>query len=145
MLKISTKGRYGLRLMFDLALHYTDGLVPLKVIAKRQEISEKYLEQIVIKLNHSNLLKSVRGAQGGYVLARRPKEITVGEVLRTLEGSITPTECVENPESCDKVNDCMTHIVWEKIYKAVTDVVDNINLEDLLNEYSKKGQLNYVI
>ena len=86
-MKISTKGRYGLRMMTDLAVYYDQGLVPLKEIAARQEISEKYLEQIMMQLNRSGLVRSVRGAQGGYTLARPPREITVGMVLRVMEGS----------------------------------------------------------
>ena len=93
-MKISTKGRYGLRLMVDLAVHYEQGLVPLKEIAVRQEISEKYLEQIMMQLNRSGLVRSVRGAQGGYCLAQPPESITVGAVLRVMEGSLAPVDCV---------------------------------------------------
>ena len=96
-MKISTKGRYGIRLMLSLALHYDKGTLALKSIAREQDISEKYLEQIINPLTKSGLVKSYRGAQGGYILTREPKDITIGEVLRILEGSLSPVDCVHNP------------------------------------------------
>ena len=144
-MKISTKGKYGLLFMFDLALHYHDGLIPLNVIASRQSISSKYLEQIVVKLNHGNLVKSVRGAHGGYTLTRLPHQITVGEILRVMEGSISPSQCVDDQNGCDNTNVCIAHFVWGKINDAVSAVVDNITLENLIMEYNSRGQLDYVI
>ena len=119
-MKISTKGRYGLRLMADLAVHYEQGLLPLKEIAARQEISEKYLEQIMMQLNRSGLVRSVRGAQGGYRLAQPPGDITVGAVLRVLEGSLSPVDCIAcGAPGCDRMEQCVTVGVWRKLDEAV--------------------------
>ena len=137
-MKISTKGRYGLRLMVDLAVHYEQGLVPLKEIAVRQEISEKYLEQIMMQLNRSGLVRSVRGAQGGYCLAQPPESITVGAVLRVMEGSLAPVDC-------DRMDRCVTVTVWQKLKEAVEGVVDAITLRDLANDYYRKNPPDYCI
>lgn len=136
-MKISTKGRYALRLMLDLALHHTGEPVSLKDIAKRQEISDKYLEQIISILNKAKYVKSVRGAQGGYILTREPGEYTVGMILRLTEGSLAPVACVEEEASCGRMTDCAAQMVWKKISDAVNDVVDNITLADLV-EYELK-------
>ena len=145
-MKISTKGRYGLRLMADLAVHYERGLLPLKEIAARQEISEKYLEQIMMQLNRSGLVRSVRGAQGGYRLAQPPEEITVGAVLRVLEGSLSPVDCIacEAP-CCERMDQCVTVGVWRKLDEAVRGVVDTITLQDLRDEYSRRNPPDYCI
>lgn len=146
-MKISTKGRYGLRLMVDLAVHYEQGLVPLKEIAVRQEISEKYLEQIMMQLNRSGLVRSVRGAQGGYCLAQPPESITVGAVLRVMEGSLAPVDCVsgEGGQGCDRMDRCVTVTVWQKLKEAVEGVVDAITLRDLANDYYRKNPPDYCI
>ncbi len=133
-MKISTKGRYGLRMMLDLVHHYQNGLVSLKEIAQRQEISEKYLEQIIILLHKSGLIKSMRGSQGGYALAKSPEEITVGAVLRALEGSLVPVDCVLDVESCPRAEGCATRRLWNKIADAVSGVVDNTTLAELAKE-----------
>lgn len=145
-MKVSTKGRYGIRLMLDLAIHYSKGLVTLKEIAIRQEISEKYLEQIIMQLNKSDYVKSVRGSQGGYMLAADPSAITVGAILRLMEGSLAPVECVSgsNP-SCNRVSTCVTIGVWQKVKDAIENVVDNITLADLVEEYYAKSSFDYVI
>ncbi len=130
-MKISTKGRYGLRLMVDLAQHYQQGLVSLKEIAQRQEVSEKYLEQIIILLHKSGLIKSVRGSQGGYTLAKSPDEIMVGAVLRALEGPLVPVECVLDDTSCSRVEGCPTRRLWSKLADAIEGVVDNMTLAEL--------------
>ena len=135
-MKISTKGRYGVRFMLDLALNAMDRPIPLKEIAKRQEISDKYLEQIVIILGRSGLVKSVRGAQGGYILAKDPQEISVGQILRSLEGSLAPVDCVDcEGKDCPRADKCVTLGVWTKIRKAIEDVVDNTYLSELVQEY----------
>lgn len=132
-MKISTKGRYALRLMLDLAGQQDKKPVSIKDIAKRQEISEKYLEQIISMLNKAGYVKSIRGAQGGYVLKKEPKDYTVGMVLRTTEGSLAPVECVEDEDNtCARKDSCVTALIWHKINDAVNDVVDNITLEDLI-------------
>lgn len=144
-MKISTKGRYGLRLMVDLAINSTKSLVSLKEIAKRQDISEKYLEQIVTQLNRSGLVRSVRGAQGGYSLAKPANEITVGDVLRVVEGPIALVDCVSDSAACAKAAACPTAYVWKKVNDAVVDVVDNITLSDLIDIANERAQFNYVI
>ena len=145
-MKISTKGRYGLRLMVDLAVHDGQGLIPLKEIAVRQEISEKYLEQIMIHLNRSGLVRSVRGAQGGYTLAQPPAAITVGDVLRAMEGSLAPVECVAGDgPGCERSERCVTLEVWQKLKEAIDNVVDNITLADLSEAYFRKNPPDYCI
>lgn len=145
-MKISTKGRYGLRLMLDLAVHNEEGLIPLKDISQRQEISEKYLEQIMMLLNRASLVRSVRGSQGGYTLSRSAKEITVGDVLRTMEGSLAPVDCVDDGgASCELSSSCVTKDVWCKIKEAIDGVVNNITLADLAEEYKSKNAPDYCI
>jgi len=138
-MKLSTRGRYGVKAMLDLALYSTEGQVTLKSIAERQQLSENYLEQLFATLRKDGLVKSIRGAQGGYILAQSPSEITVGSVLRSLEGSLAPVECVteEEPAHCEKASACVTKLIWEKIRDRVNDVVDSINLQDLVDEFNK--------
>ena len=143
-MKISTKGRYALHLMLDLAVNNTGEPVSLKDIAKRQGISDKYLEQIISVLNKAKYVKSIRGAQGGYILTRKPEEYTIGMILRLTEGSLAPVACVEESDSCEKVNDCVTHMVWQKINDAINDVVDHITLADLV-EAQRQQVGDYVI
>ncbi|HML36558.1 MAG TPA: Rrf2 family transcriptional regulator [Bacillota bacterium] len=144
-MKISTKGRYALRLMLDLAINNTGEYISIKNIAARQDISEKYLEQIITQLNRAGFVRSVRGAQGGYMLAKAPAEYTVGMILRQMEGSLAPVSCLDGEESCDRAAGCVTQEVWEKIQRAVENVVDNITLEDLVNRYREKSEPFYVI
>ena len=138
-MKLSTKGRYGLKAMFDLAVHDGKGPIPLKSIAERQRVSEYYLEQLIAELRRSGLVKSVRGAQGGYMLALKPSEITVGEIIRVLEGPLGPSDCVleDGPILCDKADHCITKIVWEKIRTGISDVIDSITLQDMIDDYEK--------
>lgn len=132
-MKISTKGRYALRLMLDLATYNTGGPVSLKDVARRQEISDKYLEQIIAVLNKAGYVRSIRGAQGGYVLKKDPSEYTVGMILRLTEGDLAPVSCVGNAkEECDRKSGCVTIRIWQQINDAVNNVVDNITLEDML-------------
>lgn len=137
-MKISTKGRYALRLMLDLSLNYSDSFIPLKAIAQRQEISDKYLEQIINVLSKAGFVQSARGAQGGYRLTRLPSEYTVGEILRLAEGSIAPVACLECKDSCDKMDSCITIGIWRKMQQAIDEVVDNTTLADLINDYRSK-------
>lgn len=137
-MKISTKGRYALHLMLDLATYNTGEPISLKDVARRQQISDKYLEQIIPSLNKAGYVRSVRGAQGGYLLAKEPKEYTVGMILRLTEGDLAPVGCVgENPISCDYSGNCAVGRVWSKINDAVNQVVDNITLADLLDWQSE--------
>lgn len=148
-MKISTKGRYALRLMIDLALHSESGYVPIKAIAERQDISDKYLEQIISVLSRAGYVRSVRGAGGGYKLADTPDKYTVGMILRLTEGSLAPVVCLEpeiNP--CERKDKCPTLFVWQRIYNAVNDVVDNITLAELVEKSkaaSESAADNYVI
>lgn len=133
-MKVSTKGRYALRIMIDLAMNTTEQPVRVKDIAGRQNISEKYLEQIIAMFNKAGYVKSVRGAQGGYFLTKEPKEYTVGMILRLAEGSIAPVFCVdEAAEDCERKGACVSAMLWEKINSAVNDVVDNTTLQDLVD------------
>ncbi len=130
-MKISTKGRYGLRIMTDLALNGEGGCVSLKDIAEREKLSEKYLEQIINLLSKEGLVKSVRGAKGGYLLNRAPEEITVENILKATEGSLAPVACAEDNGRCVNYCDCVTSFIWTRIYEATIDVVSKITLKDL--------------
>jgi len=132
-MKISTKGRYALRLMLDLALRPSAEPVPLRDVAQRQGISDKYLEQIVTQLGRAGLVRSVRGAGGGYLLTRPAEGYSVGEILRALEGSLAPVGCAEDPTCCDRAEACVTLEVWRRINDAVASVVDNMTLQDLVD------------
>ncbi len=149
-MKLSTKGRYGLKAMFELALHYGEGPVPLKNIAESQGISEHYLEQLIAVLRKNGLTSSVRGAQGGYLLNNSPKNITVGDVIRALEGDIAPADCVldENIGKCIKEDFCVTKNVWIKIKNSINEVIDSITLQDMVDDFiktnGKKGYMYYI-
>ncbi len=138
-MKISTRGRYALRLMVDLAVNGEEKCIPLREIADRQQVSDKYLEQIITKLSKAGLVKSVRGAQGGYVLTRSPQQYTVGMILRQTEGSLVPVSCVDHPQAghCSQEEVCVTQEVWRKIGEAVSDVVDHITLAELAEKKKK--------
>lgn len=143
-MRISTKGKYALRLMLDLALNDSENPVRIKDVAKRQEISIKYLEQIISILNKAGYVRSIRGSQGGYFLSRRPEEYTVGMILRLTEGSLAPSDCVDNPSTCNRFENCTTIYIWQKINTAINNVVDNITLADLVDiQLSKNG--DYII
>ncbi len=139
-MKLSTKGRYGVKAMFDLAQHLGEGPISLKSIAERQGISEHYLEQLISGLRKTGLVKSVRGAQGGYVLGREPDKIRVGDIIRVLEGPIAPVDCVseEDPENCLKAEFCVTRTIWEKVRDSIADVLDSITLADMVEDAAKK-------
>lgn len=142
-MKISTKGRYALRMMIDLALHGDKEYIALKDIAKRQDISKKYLEQIVPLLSKAELLKTNRGYQGGYALSKPPEQYTVGEILRVTEGSLSPVTCLQYSENnCPRKADCITLPVWEGLYKTIMEYLDGITLRDVI-EQSHGG--DYVI
>jgi Rrf2 family protein len=136
-MRLSTKGRYGLKAMFELALHYGEGPIPLNNIAESQNISEHYLEQLIAILRRNGLVKSVRGAQGGYMLAKPPENITVGQVIRTLEGEIAPAECVIDGETvnCERESSCVTKTVWLRMKESINNVIDSITLQDMVNDY----------
>ncbi len=132
-MKISSKGRYALRLMIDLAQHSDEGFISLKDISNRQNISVKYLEQIVTGLSKNGLLRSSRGPQGGYKLSYPPEEYKVGEILRTIEGKLVPVACLENePNQCCRKDSCATIHFWEGLYSCINEYVDSYTLADLL-------------
>ncbi len=139
-LKISTKGRYALRMMIDLAEHANEGYITLKDIAERQEISKKYLEQIVTLLNTANLLRANRGYQGGYMLAQTPDKYTVGQILRITEGSLAPVSCLDTePNLCHRSENCKTLPVWEGLAKVISEYLDGITLQHILENGDKVG------
>ena len=140
-MKLSTRGRYALRMMLDIALHPDENSVSLKSIAQRQNISVKYLEQIVTPLVRGGYLRASRGAQGGYQLNRPPEEYTVGTILRTIEGSLAPVACLEaGEEFCERQSQCVTVEVYRRIDEAIDHVVDSITLKDLVElQYEKWG------
>lgn len=140
ILKLSTRGRYGVKVMFDLAQHAGEGPIALKSIAERQGLSEHYLEQLVSGLRKSGLVQSIRGAQGGYVLGREADKIRIGDIIRVLEGPIAPVDCVseEDPECCQKAEYCVTRTIWEKVRDSIADVLDSITLEDMVQDANKK-------
>lgn len=145
-MKISTKGRYALRLMLDLALHNTGDYITIKSIAQRQGISDKYLEQIITQLSRAGFVKSTRGSQGGYRLTREPKDYTVGSILKLIEGSLAPVSCVtEDEKDCERYGACATYFVYEKINEAVNDVVEHITLEDLVERDKRLSGNDYTI
>lgn len=145
-MKISTKGRYALRMLIDLAQHQNDGFIALKDIAARQGISKKYLEQIIPVLNKSDVLNANRGYQGGYKLAKSPDKYTLGDILRLTEGSLAPVACLDyDPVGCERAADCITLPVWKGLYKAITDYVDSITLQDILDNQSEMYANDYVI
>ena len=146
-MRISTKGRYALRLMLDIAMNDAEGKpVRVKDIAKLQEVSGKYLEQIVSVLTKAGYLRSIRGPQGGYLLTKRPDEYTVGMILRITEGSLAPVACLDDEvNTCDRCDDCITLELWKQLYSAINNVVDNITLADLIEKYNSKIGNDYNI
>ena len=141
---VSTKGRYALRVMIDLAEHQSEKYVPLKEIAARQEISEKYLENILKVLVQNGFLEGLRGKGGGYRLTRSPDQYTVGEILMLTEGSLAPVDCVEDGADCGREDQCVTVMLWKKLNDAINSVVDNITLADLV-EWQMQKSNEYVI
>lgn len=136
-MKVTTKARYGINAIFELVLRQGSGPVPIKVIAEKQHIPEPYLEQLMNQLRRDGLVTSIRGAQGGYELSRPPHDITVGQVIRSLEGSVAPVDCL-NGEGCRDGHGCAGRIIWEKIYDSINAVIDTITLADLAEEFDDK-------
>lgn len=143
-MKISTRGRYAFRMMIDLAQHYNEGFIALKDISARQNISKKYLEQIIPFFNRSNLLLANKGHMGGYQLARHPGEITVRDILESAEGSLAPVSCMDNvPNLCENADNCIALPVYEGLYKVIVDYLDGITLADVISQ--KKDNCEYYI
>ncbi|MCX7695037.1 MAG: Rrf2 family transcriptional regulator [Caloramator sp.] len=134
-MKLSTRGRYGVKAMFELALNYGNEPLSIKTISEKQNISEYYLEQLFGSLRKAGLVKSIRGAQGGYVLSRPPSEVTVGDILDVLEGPIEISECIDDEDNCSRIEYCATRLLWIKIRDSVNQVTHSITLEDMVNDY----------
>lgn len=140
-MKISTRGRYAIRLMLELAMRSDGELVSVKDVAASQEISEKYMEQIIAPLKKAGYVKSVRGAQGGYCLARRAEEYTVGMILRIIEGSMAPVDCLDDPvNQCQRAGRCVTLRLWTMVDDAIKGVIDKVTLQDLVDWQMEMGQ-----
>ena len=140
-MKLSTKGRYGVKAMVELAINYGCSPLSIKTISSRQNISEYYLEQLFSPLRKANLITSIRGAQGGYKLSKAPKEITVADIMYVLEGPIEVADCIEGA-SCDNIDCCATRLLWEKIKNSIDSVMASVTLQDIVNDYEKIKQNN---
>jgi Rrf2 family protein len=139
-MKLSTRGRYGVRLMLELALHFGEGPVLLKEIAERQAISEKYLWHLISPLKSMGLIKSMRGAHGGYVLGKSPAEINLQDILRILEGSLCLVDCVDDPGTCDRSDTCITRDVWSEASKNISRTLESVTLEKMVERHKSKGE-----
>lgn len=133
-MKISTKGRYALRVMLDLAMHDNGNFIPLKDIAKRQELTVKYLEQIISSLNKAGYLKSLRGNSGGYRLIKKPEQCIVGDILRISEGDLAPIACLKEKPACPRSDECITLPFWQGLDKVINEYVDGITLQDIIDQ-----------
>ena len=143
-MKISTRTRYGMRAILELALAYKAGPLQIKVIAERQNISNKYLEQLIAIIKSAGLVRSIRGPHGGYVLAKSPEDIKLSEIFRVLEGPVVTVECVENEQACASFADCITRRLWIEVNDAILNVLTNKTLQDLV-DMSEKEKMNYQI
>ncbi len=139
-MKLSTKGKYGVRAVYEIARHEGQGPISIKEISERQGISFSYLEQILHKLGKAGLIESVRGPAGGYLLARKPAELTIGDIVRTLEGPIALTHCLEPGEEgdCYQAEDCVARMVWTKVGAKIEEALDSISFEDLLQQANQR-------
>lgn len=145
-MKISTKGRYALRMLLDLAEHQSNDFIALKDIAQRQGISKKYLEQIIPMLNKTGILQANRGFQGGYKLAQAPNKYTVGSILRLTEGSLAPIACLEQePNQCERQGECITLPMWQGLSQVINEYLDGITLQDLIDQHHARSIDNYMI
>lgn len=141
-MKLSTKGKYGLKAIFELSLHVNEGPIPLNMIASKQKIPEQYLEQIFSILKKSQLITSVRGAQGGYLLNKEPSQVRVGDILTILEGPVSLSQCIIDESACENSGDCSTKLVWEKLKSGIEEVLNSITLQDMIDDYNKKNNIN---
>lgn len=144
-MKLSTRTRYGTRALLELAEYYGNGALQLKVIAERQGISVKYLEQLMVVLKSAGIVQSVRGAKGGYVLGRLPEKIWLSEVFEVLEGPVTTAECVSNENYCGRVADCVVRTIWAEVEQAIQGVLRAVTLKDLADQAKQKKVPDYQI
>ena len=140
-MKLSTKGRYGVKAMVELAIHYGDSPLSIKTISQRQGISEYYLEQLFSPLRKAKLINSIRGAQGGYILGREPKDIKVSDIMYVLEGPIEIADCIEGV-ACNNIDCCATTLLWTKIKSSIDEVMEGITLQDIVDDYNKIKEKN---
>ena len=136
-MKISTKGRYGIKAMLELALVYEKELISVRTISKKHNISELYLEQIFSVLRKAQLVKSIRGAKGGYSLARLPKDITIKNIMDALEGPLNISDCIKEDANCDNLDRCATRVLWVKIRDSIDEIFSSVTLQDIINEHNK--------
>jgi len=144
-MKLSTRTRYGIRAILELAESYRQGPLQLKIIAQHQDISAKYLEQIIAMLRSGGFVKSIRGAKGGYILAKAPNQIKLSDVFDCLEGRVTTVECIEDEDYCARVADCVARQLWVRVQEAIDSVLQSITLQDLLDRAKDKRALDYQI
>jgi Rrf2 family protein len=140
-MRLSTKSRYGTRAVLDIALHTQEGPVHLGDISARQDISRKYLGQIMSQLLTAGILESIRGPQGGYMLSRSPKEIKLGDIIRTLDGSLAPVRCVDKPDLCSRTERCVTREVWTQAKESMESLFDQITVADLMERQEELDAL----
>ena len=141
-MKLSTKGRYGVRAMVDLAVHYNQGPLPVKKIAERMEVSAKYLDHLMSSLKAAGLIRNIRKANRGYILAKPPEEIKLSEVIHALEGSLAPADCVDDSGICNRTDFCVTRDLWKKMKEAINGVLSSLTLEDMARKQKEKGNHN---
>jgi len=139
-MKLSTRGRYGTRVMVDLALNDDGRPIPLKEIARRQNISQKYLGHIITSLVKAGLVRSIQGSKGGYKLAKPAAKIKISQIIQVLEGSLAPSDCVDTPQICPQISTCVTRDVWIKVKSAIMEVLESITLEDLTSSLKQKQE-----
>ena len=145
-MKLSSRTRYGMRAILELALEYGNAPLQIKTIAEREDISNKYLEQLIAMLKASGLVRSIRGPRGGYTLAKPPSDIQLKEVFTTLEGPMVPAECLEHPEYCPRCTDCATRQIWQELQNAIFGVLESVTLADLVERSLRsKKTTNYHI
>jgi Rrf2 family protein len=144
-MKLSTRTRYGIRAILELAENYGNGPLQLRVIAHDQGVSVKYLEQLMAMLKAAGIVRSVRGSKGGYILAKQPGQVKVSECFQCLEGSVITTECVEDESFCERTNDCIARQVWTEVQNAVMGVLESITLQDLVDRAKNNNAIHYHI
>ncbi len=144
-MKLSTRTRYGIRAIIEVAINHGKGPLQIRVIAQRQDISVKYLEQLMTILRSAGFVRSIRGSKGGYILARQPSLIKLSDVFDSLEGNLTTVECVEDKNYCDKTADCIARQVWSQVQQAVKNVLQSITLQDLVDRTKAENKLDYQI
>lgn len=140
MLRLSTKCQYGVRAMFEIAIRYNSGPVTIKEISRKQDVSVAYLEQILNQLRKAGIIKSVKGPGGGYILDKEPGSISIGTILRELEGPVAITSCLDPKEGCIRVEGCVTHLLWKSLGEKIEAFLDNMTLQDLINGSESRGE-----